>query len=207
MGGWAAAGAAAAGIFGGLLQNRETRVSVARDRDFQKDMRDTAYQAAMADMKIAGLNPILAYKQGPASSPTGRSYQAQNVLGKSANSAVAAYAAASQVKNTQADTELKLQEIRRMRHDTNSAASTARIKNKEAEMAEKYGVSALGRSAGSIERMINNLGDKFRGWSAQSKIKTENLPPPRDKRSLKWGWDDIMQRLRTPSERQRSKFR
>ena len=66
-------------MIGGLVSNYSAKQAAQRQMNFQERMSNTSYQRAMADMKAAGLNPILAFKQGGASAPSGAMYQPQNV--------------------------------------------------------------------------------------------------------------------------------
>lgn len=106
---------AAAGLIGGLFQNSAQQASANKQMDFQKEMDSTRYQRGMADMKAAGLNPILAYSQGGAGSPSGAQANVTNVgaaavegLQKGVSSAGQANLMREQLENLSADTRLKL---------------------------------------------------------------------------------------------------
>lgn len=70
---------ATAVVGGAILENLTNLYTSAKQMRFQERMSSTSYQRGMEDMKKAGLNPILAYQRGGASTPSGSAQRATNI--------------------------------------------------------------------------------------------------------------------------------
>lgn len=131
-------------------------------RDWAERLSGSAYQRAIGDMKAAGLNPMLAYSQGGASTPGGASASGQAataaanpVIGNKNLAAVSSAGAAAQVaqtmaqtentraqtENTKADTALKTADLPRMQLGADlTKEQIGYVKNQAREMMERvYG--------------------------------------------------------------------
>jgi len=96
---------AAGSMIGQASANRTNR-GIAEDQTaFQERMSSTSYQRAVEDLNKAGLNPMLAYQQGGASSPSGASIPVQSELGGAVSSAMQSAQVLAGIEKMKAETD------------------------------------------------------------------------------------------------------
>lgn len=97
-----------AALAGSALSNIVGISQAGKQRDFQEMMSGTAYQRAVADLKAADLNPMLAYSQGGASTPPGSMPNISDMSG-AVSTALQAKQIDAQVKQLQSQSDLNQQ--------------------------------------------------------------------------------------------------
>jgi len=171
----------AAGVSGGLAAFGQERTNaqnaqLAREQmAFQADMSGTSYQRAVADMQAAGLNPMLAYSQGGASTPSGQTAVMQNALGAGATSGAQGYQLALNAAQNVADIHLKGEQAGAAgaQEDLNRANMNLALVEAANKAAQLPGHQQYGkRVAADIQQSIANAAHN----SASAAAKEAELP-------------------------------
>lgn len=163
---------AAASLAGGAMSSagqaaaNAQNLQIAREQmQFQERMSSTAYQRAMADMRQAGLNPILAYQQGGASSPAGASAQMANAMEGMGQGVTSAGGFARNVAD--------LQQIKATTQTTETQADL----NKAATALNSANVIKAAQETATSAAQMNKA-------NAEAALTTESIENPKAQRAL-----------------------
>jgi hypothetical protein len=130
-----------------------------QNRDFQQRNSDTSYQRAVKDLKAAGLNPILAAKNGGASTPTGAMATIPD-FGATLNSAFAnsnnRMKIDAEVEEIAAQTELNEAQTNLLKEQLPEVR--ARIERIQAETGYRKAMTQIPELVGDLIQAIRELG-------------------------------------------------
>lgn len=124
---------------GGLVTNIFGKRAADKQMAFQERMRNTAYQAAMADMRKAGLNPMLAYSKGGAAVPAGAQPNFVNPAKGAAQNALAVAQAKkmdAEINQLDANTALAMERAATERRTQENLVADTGLKTVNQELAQ-----------------------------------------------------------------------
>lgn len=118
-------------FLGGERRNSAQTEASNAQMAFQERMSSTAYQRATLDMQKAGLNPMLAYSQGPASSPQGAMPDIEDSIGPAVQTAFQRQRLEQEISNMKAQNEQIKSQTRATDAQAQNIAADTAVKSAE----------------------------------------------------------------------------
>lgn len=148
-------GSLLSGLFGSSAQKKANKTNIQlqqKQLDWQERMSNTEWQRGVQDMKAAGLNPMLAFSQGGASTPNVSAAQVipEDAWGKAAHSAGQTAMQAMMLKQQEANIQLTQAQTRK----TMEEAVTAAVTSANARERQHYEIEAIRKG---IERTVSEF--------------------------------------------------
>lgn len=184
----AAIGAAAA-IAGTLYANQKQGEVSSEYRDWAADQYARRYRITMSDMRAAGLNPILAYSQGPGSSPQANAPALQNP-GTEAGQII------SQAEIRKAQADQSTASAKQMEVNAEKQREEARLAKMKADDYEKVGPSD---SLATYKRLGGSVEQEYR--RSKREVLQEDVPETR-RFSREWSRGDDIPKSMDPRLRE-----
>lgn len=166
---------------GALYKNKQAKDAASKQMAFQKGMSDTAHQREVADLRAAGLNPILSAGGKGASTPGGSTYTPENVGSAGVSGASAATAQQlqrAQVPNVNASTAKTLADARRVELENQAYETLSPSMRALVLSGAGLGGTALatGRAAEVIGRAGRGLGSYIRSGGSNVRKLGDMIP-------------------------------